>query len=408
MKDLLAREDDEDLPVDDGLGTWASACGLGKDPAPSGFEFDDEMLRAWIAARLRRAEGRCYCARPAARRKQREEIYLESILDDNGEVTPGVAFTCQALAPAGRFPARAPVPGPSAAVPGRRFSRTRSSRVLPEPADVQTGRAEARRRGARQDRRVRRRRAGRPRMPGRTPCRRRGRARPAAPASGRPPAAWRRRTRDRTSWPRGTSSRARRGRARRGRARGVGRRRLSRGGAAATAGRGARRPGARRTRRRSISWALHAPRRGRPTRKHRVAARRRTARRTARPPAACRTARRTPAAPPAASPAAPPAARACRTARRTARRRSVPSRRSVGRHRHLRRSARRCQRGLHVVGSLEGMLQPDEQREAELRSLMLQRLAQRQADARRHGAHREDGETLTIHASLLVSASRAR
>ena len=104
VKDLLARDDDEDLPVDDGLGTWASLMRrLGKDPAPSGFEFDDEMLRAWIAARLDAPKVDVSALADAARRKQREETYLESILDDNGEVTPGVVFTCQALAPAADF-----------------------------------------------------------------------------------------------------------------------------------------------------------------------------------------------------------------------------------------------------------------------------------------------------------------
>ena len=104
VKDLLAREDDEALPVDDGLGTWAQLMRrLGKDPAPSGFEFDDEMLRAWIAARLDAPKVDVTALADAARRKQREETYLESILDDNGEVTPGVVFTCQALAPAADF-----------------------------------------------------------------------------------------------------------------------------------------------------------------------------------------------------------------------------------------------------------------------------------------------------------------
>ena len=49
----------------------------------------------------RRAEGQRLAVGPglaeAARRR------LESILDDNGEVTPGVIFTCQALAPAADF-----------------------------------------------------------------------------------------------------------------------------------------------------------------------------------------------------------------------------------------------------------------------------------------------------------------
>ena len=104
MKDLLAREEDEALPVDDGLGTWAQLMRrLGKDPAPAGFEFDDEMLRAWIAARLDAPKVDVTALADAARRKQREETYLESILDDNGEVTPGVVFTCQALAPAADF-----------------------------------------------------------------------------------------------------------------------------------------------------------------------------------------------------------------------------------------------------------------------------------------------------------------
>ena len=46
VKELLAREDDPDSPVDDGLTTWSQLMRrIGKDPEPSGFEFDDSMLR---------------------------------------------------------------------------------------------------------------------------------------------------------------------------------------------------------------------------------------------------------------------------------------------------------------------------------------------------------------------------
>ena len=84
---------------------------LGKDPAPSGFEFDDEMLRAWIAARLDAPKvdvsaapgGSIGTQKTAFGGERRRAGRLESILDDNGEVTPGVVFTCQALGTAADF-----------------------------------------------------------------------------------------------------------------------------------------------------------------------------------------------------------------------------------------------------------------------------------------------------------------
>jgi len=103
VKELLSNEDDPEYAVDDGLGIWAQLMRrIGKDPSPPGFEFDDGMLRAWIAARLdvKRLDASSFGE--AAREKQREEVSMEAMSED-GVIQSGCVLACQALEPAADF-----------------------------------------------------------------------------------------------------------------------------------------------------------------------------------------------------------------------------------------------------------------------------------------------------------------
>mmetsp|Transcript_28637 Transcript_28637/g.88559 ORF Transcript_28637/g.88559 Transcript_28637/m.88559 type:complete len:560 (+) Transcript_28637:156-1835(+) len=96
VAELLAKEEDADAPLDDGLKTWASLMArIGKDAAPDGFDFDDGMLRAWIDARLDAPRMDVSALADAARRQTRQEAFMKTITGNNGAIKPGAVLACQ-------------------------------------------------------------------------------------------------------------------------------------------------------------------------------------------------------------------------------------------------------------------------------------------------------------------------